>query len=289
MAFSNREDKTLLINFLKHLKQSGNITPEWLMSDDAEQFYSAWIDTFDGNPRNFLCNWHVDRSWCRSIATMIKGEEDQISIYHILGVLMEETEQQKFHILLEKALYSMKTGEVLDRFSDYFETIIAEDMNNGHFVTGKMLESTQMYAESFHRVLEHVYMKGNINKRLDSVIHLIMKYARDKALDRIMKAEKGKSTRRTNIINKKHQESLKLLTSNVCMKDDDSWKVKYSSTDIAYLVRKETDICQYNCFIKCQLCSICIHNYSCSCDDYIQRGTIVNIFTYLYVASVRSI
>ena len=33
------------------------------------------------------------------------------------------------------------------------------------------------------------------------------------------------------------------------MKDDDSWKVKSSSTYIAYLVRKETDICQYNCFI----------------------------------------
>ena len=44
-----------MLNFLKHLKQrSGNITPEWLMSDDAEQFYSAWIDTFDGNPRNFF-------------------------------------------------------------------------------------------------------------------------------------------------------------------------------------------------------------------------------------------
>ena len=61
-------------------------------------------------------------------------------------------------------------------------------------------------------------MKGNINKCLDSVIHLLMKYARDKTFDRIMKAEKGKSTRRTNIINKRHQESLKLLTSNVCMK-----------------------------------------------------------------------
>ena len=45
-----------------------------------------------------------------------------------------------------------------------------------------------------------------------------------------------------NIINKRHQESLKLLTSNVCMKDDDSWKVKSSSADIAYLVGKETSI-----------------------------------------------
>ena len=55
-CFSNREDKNLLLNFLKHLKQqSGNITPEWLMSDDAEQFYSAWIDTFDGNLSTFLC------------------------------------------------------------------------------------------------------------------------------------------------------------------------------------------------------------------------------------------
>ena len=48
-----------------------------------------------------------------------------------------------------------------------------------------------LYAESFHHVLKHVYMKGNINKCLDSVIHLLMKYTRDKAFDRIMKAEKG--------------------------------------------------------------------------------------------------
>ena len=47
---------------------------------------------------------------------MIKGEEDQISIYHIIRVLMD-------HILFEKALYSMKTGKVLEEFPDYFETI----------------------------------------------------------------------------------------------------------------------------------------------------------------------
>ncbi len=45
-CFSNWEDKILLMNFFSHLKhQIGNVKPQWLMSDDTEQFYSAWIAT----------------------------------------------------------------------------------------------------------------------------------------------------------------------------------------------------------------------------------------------------
>ena len=95
-----------------------------------------------------------------------------------------------------------------------------------------------------------------------------------KAFERIMKAEKGKSNRRSNIINKRHQESQKLPTTNNCEMRDDSWQVKSNSSDATYLIRRESEKCQYNRFIKCQLCSICIHNFSCSCEDYIQHGTI---------------
>lgn len=56
-CFTNREDKTLLMNFFNHLKQrAGNICPQWLMSDDAEQYYSAWVATFQGKPTKLLCN-----------------------------------------------------------------------------------------------------------------------------------------------------------------------------------------------------------------------------------------
>ena len=63
-CFSNKEDKTLLVNFFTHLKsRSGNIGPQWFMSDDADQYFSAWVNTYDQKSKKLLCNWHVDRSW----------------------------------------------------------------------------------------------------------------------------------------------------------------------------------------------------------------------------------
>ena len=46
-----------------------------------------------------------------------------------------------------------------------------------------------------------------------------------------MKAEKGKSNRHSNILNKRHQECLKLPTTNICEMRDDSWQVKSNSSD----------------------------------------------------------
>ncbi len=104
-CFSNREDKNILVNFFTHLKKRcGNISPQWFMSDDADQYYSAWVDTYDQAPKKLLCNWHVDRSWRRAIASFIRDVDEQVYMYHMLRVLMEEDERKKFHELLEKAL-----------------------------------------------------------------------------------------------------------------------------------------------------------------------------------------
>ena len=63
-CLSNREDQLLLVNFFNALKDRvGNMNPKWFMTDDAEQYYSAWVRVFGGNPNKLLCAWHVDRAW----------------------------------------------------------------------------------------------------------------------------------------------------------------------------------------------------------------------------------
>ena len=63
-CLSNNTDTTVLTCFLKSiLEKTGTIVPKWLMTDDAEQFYNAWINTFGGNRHKLLCTWHVDRAW----------------------------------------------------------------------------------------------------------------------------------------------------------------------------------------------------------------------------------
>ena len=46
-CLSNREDQFLLENFFRALKKRcGSIQPKWFMSDDADQFFNAWVSVF---------------------------------------------------------------------------------------------------------------------------------------------------------------------------------------------------------------------------------------------------
>ena len=54
--------------------------------------------------------------------------------------------------------------------------------------------------EAFHRVLKYVYMKGKVNKRLDNCIYVLLKLARDKGFESLVRIEKGKNTKRISMI-----------------------------------------------------------------------------------------
>lgn len=66
------------------------------MSDDAEQFFNAWIySVFTHRPRKLLCTWR----W--ALRSHIPGNAElQSSIYKTLRVLLEETDEAKFELLL---------------------------------------------------------------------------------------------------------------------------------------------------------------------------------------------
>lgn len=54
---SNGEDCLILIEFLKAIKErTGCMTPKWFMSDDAQQFFTAWTTVFGNNGiKRLLC------------------------------------------------------------------------------------------------------------------------------------------------------------------------------------------------------------------------------------------
>ena len=51
----NRVDMYILIDFLMAVKENvGSIQPCWVMTDDAEQYFSAWVAVFGMGPRKLL-------------------------------------------------------------------------------------------------------------------------------------------------------------------------------------------------------------------------------------------
>ncbi|KAL4082833.1 hypothetical protein QTP88_029489 [Uroleucon formosanum] len=127
--------------------------------------------------------------------------------------------------------------------------------------------NTNMHIERMHRTLKHIYLQGKKVKRLDKSLHDLMRYIRDKLIDRLIVLHKGKISSKVKELRKRHKTSismsLEMVLENV---DGNSWNV---------LSRKTNEMCEVNnlksncgCQINCYDCQSCIHcYYSCSCID----------------------
>ena len=275
-CISNREDQLLLINFFKALRNKvGHLSPAWFMSDLAEQFYTAWIASFQNRPRKLVCTWHLDRAW-RENLKQVTDTGLQAMVYHNLRVLLEETNKEKFEVLLNETIQQLSSSKATEQFAKYFIT---------HYVATKeqwaacyridASVNTNMYVEAFHRVLKYVYMKGRVNKRLDKCLQVLLKIARDKGFERLVKIEKGKNTERINMIRIRHQASLKLSFSSVrATEHKDTWEVESSEGNMVYNVTQLHEQCPHSCMTRCTQCAVCVHMFSCDCCDALIKSSI---------------
>ena len=124
-------------------------------------------------------------------------------------------------------------------------------------------------------VLKYVYMKGKVNKRLDNCIYVLLKLARDEGIERLVKIEKGKNTKRISMIRAWYQSSLKLSYAQVSETEQPStWEVQSCDGKNKYFVSLVHITCPHNCSISCAECNICVHMFMCNCADASIRTTI---------------
>ena len=121
---------------------------------------------------------------------------------------MMETDRGIFRVLLGKFL--TLTMGISEPFTAYFKTFYCPHVKKWAmcYRIGTPM-NTNMFAESFHQVLKIVYLRHKHNRRIDYLIHILLKIARDKAFERLLKLEKGKNTHRICDINKRHRTAVK--------------------------------------------------------------------------------
>lgn len=274
-CISTHIDTNSISKFFDVIKNNvGNISPKWFMSDDADQFYNAWIKCFQGSPNRILCIWHVLRAWKNNLRTL-KDHDKEEEIYHELKVMMDETDQNKFEIMIENAVTKWKTDISAKGFAEYFERhykFRCTQWARCYRTTSGV--NTNMYLEAFHHVLKYNFLKGKRNQRVDRLVHGLMEYLRHKTFDRIIKLEKGKITGRLAQIQNRHDASRKLPDELVSEVDSSMWKVKSEIMDNEYTIEEVTKTCPENCQLKCNECGICVHLFSCTCPDSLLQHTI---------------
>ena len=231
----NREDKQLLVNFLKHLKaRVGQINPTHFMSDDAGQFFTAWTEVFGSSPNKLLCTWHVDRAW-RGKLSVIGNKQLEATVYHNLRVLLEEMDTSSFEVLLAKTVEQLLQSPQTETFGQYFISKYKYRKEQWAACYRKgCIANTNMYVESFHRVIKHIYLKGKVNK---------------------------------------HASSMELDATSINPQSDVSWTVLSSDKQQKYFITHETETCPHQCYLRCNDCQICIHMFSCNCADSLIHNT----------------
>jgi hypothetical protein len=255
---TNREDIIMLTYFFEAIKaKAGDMSPRWFMSDDCETYYTAWQAVFGKESRKILCAWHLHRTWRRALNEHIKEKKEQITIYHHLNLLLSERVESKFRVILQEFL-----TYYCNRLQQW-----APCYREGSSV------NTNMYLESFHSLLKIIYMKHKQNKRIDQLMLMLMKIARDKAYERLYKLEIGKNSHRTSEVNKHHKRAIDMFEKTAINVVEWGWTVaSETTTDKTYMVTHDTEQCK--CKIRCSMCNACPHMYHCSCMDTLLNVTV---------------
>ena len=275
-AITNREDVTLLVEFFKAIdKRTGHLQPRWFMSDDAPQYFNAWRGVFETKrTTKLLCAWHVDRAWRTALNEHVTSKTSRLKIYHQLRMLLMENEETTFRVLLQQFISFLDSAE--KKFRKYFKDHYCNRLGQwaSHFRAGSIV-NTNMFLETFHRTLKVVYLQQKHNRRIDFLLHTLLKIARNKIFERLTKLTKGKYSHRISEINKRHKSAVKMLplSANLQKKGDTSWIVPSENDgSVRYTVRLTKNTC--DCKLRCSTCAACIHMYSCSCMDSTLHATV---------------
>jgi len=273
-AISNHEDTAVLVEFLQGLKtRTGEVHPDVFMSDDAQQFYNAWNTVYGATPAKLLCMWHVDRSWRKSLSEHVEGSQCRIEIYHFLRGILVEQNKTEFTLKLQKFMSYLHDN--FFQYYEYFKRTYAGRCEQwaACFRIGCVV-NTNMFTESFHRLLKVVYLEGKQNRRVDTLLHTLLRIARNLIFEQLTKEEKGKLSHRKCEVTKRHKTAVELIdVCTVTHEEETVWKVQsQSNKNTEYTINQLSKTC--SCKLGCSHCGACFHMYNCSCIDYALHSTV---------------
>ena len=134
--------------------------------------------------------------------------------------------------------------------------------------------NTNMFAEAFHRLLKMVYLHQKQNRRIDYLLHILLRISKDKVYKRLQKTHKGKYSHRRSEIIKRHKSAQRMVAAgSVPVPKGEHWQIS-SEVDASqiYTISKVTANC--SCELACSSCHVCVHMYSCTCLDFALHTTV---------------
>ncbi len=278
-CLSNHEDFTTMLTFFNEVKKNCGVQhSKFFMSDMAPQFYNAWVASMgEPRPKKLVCTWHVDKAWRSELKIKIGDTALEAEIYKMLRMVLEQTSTRLFQDCVGALLAKLSSDLKMKEFHDYFVQDWLQNKEIWAYCSRIGLGiNTNMFTEAFHRVFKRLYLGGKVNKRVDSCLVNLLKFARDQCFGRVIQLTKGKANYRITQIEKRHRRSQSIPLTNVELSSEGLWKVTSLDEKNIYEVQRIHSKCPKNpsCRLTCRDCQICIHQYVCNCPDSLILHTL---------------
>ena len=268
---SNREDQLVLSPFLAAIAaRAGAIKTTVFMSDDANNFYNGCILNFPKPEKKLICAWHVDKNWRKGLRTHISTKDDMAEVYAALKTMQFEENESLFRKQLQEFCAWCKN--TYPRFYDYFADTYVRHVEQWAlcFRVGAGI-NTNMTTEAFHNLLKGLYFQRKQNRRIDHLLCKLLKIARDKVFDGLIKNEKGKRTYKLRATDMRHKRAEEYNDEDIIKLDQTNWSVRSQEDEqVVYTIRFMKESC--HCHVHCSRCGVCQHMYRCGCTDFNVRG-----------------
>ncbi|XP_065671212.1 uncharacterized protein LOC136089275 [Hydra vulgaris] len=241
--------------FCKLKENFDNISPIWIMTDMAAQYYEAFCDSC--SPRKFWCTWHVDRAWRDEFHKKIKNIEVESDVYKRLKFILQLCDRKLLDDYLYSLMLYLKFFAVTQLFAKYFQKYwVCEKHFRAFCYRFRHGINTNMYLESFHKTFRYFYLNGKHYKRVDNCLFELLKFNGDKMYERLIQLTKGKNSDKLNLIHSRHVASLHLPSSCVSAKNG-KWLVQCEDNNDKYEVIKHQSMCNIiGCLTKCTECQV---------------------------------
>jgi len=259
---SNKVNEVVLrILFSKIRDETGIIQPNVFVSDMVKSFYNTWVVEMEPPKHRLYFTLHVDCAWRKNL-NKIKNKTKQVEIYKVLRTLLVEQDAEAFSRMFDNAINLMANDDETINFSNYFISHYASSVHSWAYCNRIHAGiNKNMHIERMHWTLKHINLQGKKVKRIDKSLHALMRYTREKSIDRLIVLYKDKISSKVKELRKRHNTSilmsLEMVLENV---DHNNWNVLSGKTSEIYEVNNLKSNC--DCQINCSDCQSCIHCYS---------------------------
>jgi len=241
-CFSNRVHETIFKLFFNQIKTKvGIIKSKVFISDDLPALYNAWAVVVGPAEHRLLCTWHVDRNWRDNLSKISGGSEKKSLVYKTLRVFLQMTSIDEFKVSLDQFINDLLEDNDTAAYGTYFVQHYPKRSEVWAYCYRLRLGiNTNMYLESYHKVLKHIYLEGKKCKRIDKTINAVMKLARDSMFKRLIKVAKNALNYKIRKIHESHKYSESISSDKILIAEDgQSWIINSLTNPLENIVLPE--------------------------------------------------